>query len=333
MELFLPLPLLDFNLLHSCEGLCPKLVRQCCIIEHTIRGRVLSIRLACVLWMVSSCPISSDYKYSSNSVDVYSPPLSVCMVVTFLPVDFSTMALCYRTYTHTSWILLSAKYSVPPSDFVLIFTQTSLWTKPRGSSDRLPPSLGNWHRSGSPLICHGQSQQVNSLLASANSAFLDGLCFKTLAVSSIDLLCVSLTVQIIETSNLTCCVNQLFIRLDTWNLSSFNAGVMINCTRIVVHRCSFHVLIFPSEKLDCNPTALASKMCPSPNVISCMGLLQIWQVTPESITQHWQTEHVLSLTQHSHFLSFCLLMPCLLYACQSSFHLTSQLLAQSNLVS
>ena len=90
-----------------------------------------------------------------------SPPLSVHMVFTFYLLTFlpwlSTQGISWtpdvcsleHTYTHTNRVLSSMKvrkYSAPPSDFVFIFPQTSLWTKPRGSSDRLPLLLGNWLR-------------------------------------------------------------------------------------------------------------------------------------------------------------------------------------------
>ena len=92
--------------------------------------------------MVSSCFIPSFLRYSSNSAEVNSPPLSVRRVFTLLPRDFSASVFHYSeyitliTYTHTHQVLSSVsmtKYSAPPSDLVLSLPQTSLWINSRGS--------------------------------------------------------------------------------------------------------------------------------------------------------------------------------------------------------
>ena len=100
------------------------------------------------LGMVNSCFIPSFLRYSSNSVEVYSPPLSVQRVFTQCTSDFSTFVFHSQNFYNTSllhlitytqtYLVLSlmnvTKYSAPLRDFDSSFPLMSLWTNSRGSA-------------------------------------------------------------------------------------------------------------------------------------------------------------------------------------------------------
>ena len=114
----------------------------------TLSMMVLFIRSAfpfCagVFGTVVSCRIPHRSRYSRNSVDVYSPPLSLLRIFSLRPVSFSTAAfhflntpytslLCRRKYTQVilEWLSTNVtKYSLPPRDLLSSFPHTSVCTR------------------------------------------------------------------------------------------------------------------------------------------------------------------------------------------------------------